>query len=115
MQGARGFDPTHHQESWSSAWESLKKAAGMPGFRFHDLRHTHITHAIESGVPIEVVMAQVGHLSAEMTRYYTHLGTNAKHAAVAAVQKKASAAVAALEIGRPAEATEGEGKSQSQS
>jgi integrase len=118
MRGGRGFDPTHHQESWASAWESLKKAAGMPGLRFHDLRHTHITHAIESGVPIEVVMAQVGHLSPEMTRYYTHLGTNAKHAAVAAVQKKASATVAALEIGRPAAkppTVEDEGKPQSQS
>jgi hypothetical protein len=63
-------------------------------------------------------MAQVGHLSPEMTRYYTHLGTNAKHAAVAAVQKKASAAVAALEIGRPASEAaelEVEGKPQSQS
>ncbi len=88
--------------SWASAWESLKKAAGLPGFRFHDLRHTHITHAVESGVPIEVIMAQVGHLSAEMTRYYTHLGTNAKHAAVAAVQQMGSAALEVLQIQSPA-------------
>jgi hypothetical protein len=62
----------------------------MPGLRFHDLRHTHITHAVEEGVPIEVVMAQVGHVSAEMTRYYTHLGGNARHAAVAAIQEEGS-------------------------
>ena len=96
--GQTGFDPHRHQESWTSAWESLKKAAGLPGLRFHDLRHTHITHAVESGVPIEVVMAQVGHLSAEMTRYYTHLGSNAKHAAVAAVQAKGAAALDVLQI-----------------
>ena len=98
LKGLRGYDPTRHQSSWSSAWESLKKAAGLAGLRFHDLRHTHITHAVESGVPIEVIMAQVGHLSAEMTRHYTHLGTNAKHVAVAAVQQKSSAALAALGI-----------------
>jgi len=68
----------------------------MPSFRFHDLRHTHITHAVESGVPIEVIMAQVGHLSSDMTRYYTHLGNNAKHKAVAAVQEKGAAAMAVL-------------------
>jgi integrase len=90
LNGGIGFDPTRHQTSWDSAWEALKQAAGLSGFRFHDLRHTHITHAIEEGVPIEVVMAQVGHVSPEMTRYYTHLGSNAKHAAVAAVQRRSS-------------------------
>jgi len=81
------------------------------------LRARHITHAIESGVPIEVVMAQVGHLSAEMTRYYTHLGPNAKHAAVAAVEKKAAAAVAVLEIASSVDETQegGGGKTHSQS
>jgi integrase len=96
--GMSGFDPTLHQTSWGSAWEALKKAAGLEGLRFHDLRHTHITHAVESGVSIEVVMAQVGHVSAEMTRYYTHLGSNAKHAAVSAVQEKGSAALSVLGI-----------------
>jgi integrase len=35
----RGYDPTRHQTSWSTAWENLKAAAGMKNFRFHDLRH----------------------------------------------------------------------------
>ncbi len=105
LKGGTGYDPTRHQESWYTAWENLKKAAGLPGFRFHDLRHTHITHAIESGVPIEVVMAQVGHLSEDMTRYYTHLGSKAKHSAVAAVQRKGSAAMAVLGVKAPKPAT----------
>jgi integrase len=97
LRGAKGFDATRHQTSWDSAWAALKKAAGLPWLRFHYLRHTHISHAIEEGVPIEVVMAQVGHVSAEMTRYYTHLGAGAKHSAVAAIQRKGSAALAVLE------------------
>lgn len=32
-------------------------------------------------------MAQVGHLSAEMTRYYTHLGTRARERAAAASEQ----------------------------
>jgi integrase len=101
LYGGTGFDPTRHQTSWDSAWEKLKQAAGLTGLRFHDLRHTHITHAIEEGVPIEVVMAQVGHVSADMTRYYTHLGSNAKHSAAAAVQRKGSATLAVLQVEKP--------------
>jgi integrase len=101
LRDLRGYDPTRHQLSWGTAWENLKRAAGLSGLRFHDLRHTHITHAVESGVPIEVIMAQVGHLSAEMTRHYTHLGSKAKHAAVAAVQSKGSGALVALGLPLP--------------
>jgi integrase len=96
LRGGKGFDPSRHQTSWASAWENLKKAAGLSGLRFHDLRHTHITHAIEAGVPIEVVMAQVGHVSPDMTRYYTHLSTDSKHSEVFAVQQRSTAALAAL-------------------
>ena len=99
LHGGKGFDPVRHQTSWDSGWKSLKKAAGLKHFRFHDLRHSHITRAIEAGVPIEVVMAQVGHISPEMTRYYTHLGADSKHAAVAAVQERSGAALAALRQG----------------
>ena len=76
-----------------------QKAAGLSGLRFHDLRHTHITHAIESGEPIEVVMAQVGHLSADMTRYYTHLSSGAKHSCVQALQDKGAAIMDQLHKG----------------
>jgi integrase len=96
LHGGNGFDPNRHQTSWATAWESLKKAAGLEGLRFHDLRHSHITHAIEGGVPIEIVMAQVGHISPEMTRYYTHLSADSKHSEVAAVQKRGAGAMAAL-------------------
>ncbi len=38
-----GFDPTTHVNSWRTAWRTLTKKAGLPGFRFHDLRHCAIT------------------------------------------------------------------------
>jgi integrase len=47
-------------------WRSLTRAAGFPGFCFHDLRHTLITHLAERNVPIPVIEAQVGHMSARM-------------------------------------------------
>lgn len=49
----------------------------MPNFRFHDFRHTYITQGVENGVPVEVMQAQVGHISPEMVRHYTHLSSRA--------------------------------------
>jgi len=48
-------------------------ACGMRGFRFHDLRHTFRTQGAEAGVPLEVMMAQLGHLDRETSLEYTHI------------------------------------------
>lgn len=98
LSGERGYNPTRHQETWCSAWKSLKMAANLPRLRFHDLRHTFITHAREEGVDIEVVMNMVGHLSPKMTRYYTHLGTDLKLRAADKVQQRNSQLAAILGI-----------------
>src|SRR5262249_11816226 len=37
-----GFEPTKAVKSWRSAGRTLTRKAGLPGFRFHDLRHTAI-------------------------------------------------------------------------
>jgi integrase len=68
-----GYDPSRPMRSWRTAWRKLTKAAGLPGFRFHDLRHTFITNHAEIGTPIQVLMASAGHLSQKMTELYTHI------------------------------------------
>jgi len=68
-----GFDPATHQSTWGSAWTSLRQAAGLSDFRFHDTRHSYITMGVAAGIPVPVLMEQVGHCSPEMVRYYTHL------------------------------------------
>jgi integrase len=80
--GARGYDPNQHQQYWDSAWHSLTKAAGLEGLRFHDLRHTFITHMVELGVPVGVIQTFVGHMSARMVRHYTHISSGAARRAV---------------------------------
>jgi integrase len=47
--GELGYDPTQHQQYWDTAWHSLTEKAGFPALRFHDLRHTFITHMVELG------------------------------------------------------------------
>jgi integrase len=80
--GERGYDPNQHQQYWDTAWHSLTNAAELPELRFHDLRHTFITHMVELGVPLGVIQTFVGHMSARMVRHYTHVSSGAARKAV---------------------------------
>jgi len=54
--------------------------------RFHDLRHTAVTVMAEKGLPDQTIMAQVGHISAEMMRTYSHIRRLALNEAAAALE-----------------------------
>lgn len=50
--------------------------AGLPRVRFHDLRHTFATLALQNGVDIKTVSGMLGHYSAGFTLdTYTHITT----------------------------------------
>ena len=82
-----GFDPTRHLNSWRSAWRTLTKKAGLPGFRFHDLRHCAITTLAESGASDSTIMAIAGHVSRRMLERYSHVRMEAKRAALETLAK----------------------------
>jgi len=71
-------DPTKPARKWDTAWRALRKAAGLPGFRFHDLRHTVVTDLLEAGEPEHVIEAITGHLSRRMLEHYSHQRLKAK-------------------------------------
>jgi integrase len=73
IRNGTGYDPSKPMKGWRTAWRKLTRSAGLPGFRFHDLRHTFITNHAEIGTPIQVLMATAGHLSHKMTELYTHI------------------------------------------
>jgi integrase len=50
--------------------QDICKATGIQNFRFHDLRHCAVTFMSEAGIPLEEVMASVGHASVEMYLRY---------------------------------------------
>jgi integrase len=77
-----GYDPTKPMVSWRSSWRNLTKSAGLPGLRFHDLRHHSITKLAEAGVAEQTLMAIAGHVSKEMLEHYSHIRLHAKRAAV---------------------------------
>jgi integrase len=57
--------------------EETDRKVRVAGFRFHDLRHTFRTLGAEAGVPLEVMMAQLGHLDRETSLEYVHVQNRA--------------------------------------
>jgi integrase len=57
----------------TASWRKRVKAAGFPGLRFHDLRHTWASWQVQSGTPIQIVMEAGGWKSLTMVLRYAHL------------------------------------------
>ena len=63
----------YHPDSIVNLHKKLLKDAGLEYIRFHDLRHTFATVALQSGVDVKTVSAMLGHYDAGFTlRTYTH-------------------------------------------
>jgi integrase len=114
-------DPTRPQRTFRTAWRNLTRAIRCPacgklqrpgdkcadadckasikeirsplaGLRFHDLRHLAITELAESQVSDQTIMAIAGHVSHKMLSRYSHVRTEARRQAVAALSAKPTGA-----------------------
>ena len=66
-------------DSVNNMLKRVLERAGIPKVRFHDLRHTFATIALQSGVDIKTVSGMLGHFSAGFTLdTYTHVTTSAQ-------------------------------------
>ena len=86
-------DPTKPMSTWRTAWRSLTKAAGLPGLRFHDLRHHAITELAESSASDQTIMAIAGHVSQKMLQHYSHVRLERRREALDALSAKTEPAV----------------------
>lgn len=63
----------YHPDSVATLHQRILKDAGLEHLRFHNLRHTFDTLALQNGVDIKTVSAMPGHYDAEFTlRTYIH-------------------------------------------
>lgn len=63
----------YHPDSVVNLHKKILKDAGLPHIRFHDLRHTFATTALQNGVDVKTVSSMLGHFDAGFTlRTYTH-------------------------------------------
>jgi integrase len=84
---------------WKKAWKVACRSTGV-SYRWHDCRHSFVTRLAENpNVSEETIKALAGHVSKRMLERYSHIRTQAKVAAIAALER-ATGAAADAEIRR---------------
>ena len=58
-------------------WTRLRKDAGLPHLRIHDLRHQYASFLVNSGRTLYEVQQILGHSDPTVTQRYAHLSTKA--------------------------------------
>lgn len=85
-------EPVHPRRFSAYYFAQHVRAAGLPMIRFHDLRHTHATLALQAGVHPKVVSERLGHSSIAVTMdRYSHV--------MPAMESEAAEKVAAVLFG----------------
>ena len=57
----------------AKVWERLRKEAGLPHLRLHDLRHSYASFLVNSGRTLFEVQQILGHSDSKVTERYSHL------------------------------------------
>jgi integrase len=71
---SRPKNPFNFEEPWRAA----RKAAKLPNFRFHDLRHTCASYLAQNGASLLEIADVMGHRQLSMTKRYAHLTIKSK-------------------------------------
>lgn len=80
-----GKNPAKHLYSLSGPWLRLRRAAGIPDVRIHDLRHTFASTAVGLGLGLPVLAGLLGHTQLATTQRYAHLDLDPRRQAAEAV------------------------------
>ena len=69
----------YHPDSIVKLHEKILNDAGIEHLRFHDLRHSFATYALQSGADVKTLSCMLGHYSAGFTLdTYAHVTTDAQ-------------------------------------
>lgn len=77
----RGERYPFSKDGWRRAWARACKKAGLPGFRFHDLRHTAGSR-LTKGAGLAFTQQLLGHADIKTTLRYSHVLTDDLHSAM---------------------------------
>lgn len=71
-------------------WARIRKQAGIPDCRLHDLRHAYASMCVNNGCSLYQVSQLLGHADTRVTQRYAHLNTTTMLAAANSVTQKLS-------------------------
>ena len=77
----------------ASAWNRIRRSAGFPDLRMHDLRHSFASVGACSGQSLLVIGALLGHRLAATTQRYAHLSNDPIKSASEAIGARIAAAM----------------------
>lgn len=83
-----------HLVNLQKPWREIRKAAGLPDVRLHDLRHTFASVGVTGGGSLPMVGALLGHSQPQTTDRYSHLAADPLRAASDAIAKQIEASMA---------------------
>lgn len=75
------------------SWYVIRGAAGLDDVRIHDLRHSFASAALNSGTPLAIVGALLGHSDTRTTQRYAHVSDAALRRAVESTGRAQDAAI----------------------
>ena len=88
-------------------FQTILERANCKKVRFHDLRHTFATMAIENGMDIKTLSAMIGHVSAETTlNIYSHITDTMQLQAAVKIDREIGGTNAQLPEAAPPKASE---------
>jgi integrase len=73
--------------SVKTAFNKVKREAGIPDIRFHDLRHTHATRLVSKHIPLSEVGRVLGHTQANTTLRYVNPNVESARRAAAVLDE----------------------------
>jgi integrase len=80
--------------SFKRTWMTIRRGANLPGFRLHDLRHSHASLMARNGAGLLMIGTALGHTQPSTTKRYAHLTDEALRQTLNQVGEYASIGVA---------------------
>jgi len=88
-----GRDPGAPLVNLAKPWGRIRKRAGIPDARLHDLRHTLGSHAAHIGIHARLIRDLLGHRSMATTERYLNTSADPRRAAADRVSSRIAAAL----------------------
>ena len=89
----RGRTDENHLVNLEKPWRRIRKRAGLPDVRLHDLRHTFASMGVGGGASLAIVGALLGHTQPATTARYAHLSADPLKEATNAIGASLQAAL----------------------